>query len=836
MLRSPDEKGHFEFARSGFGGARLPLSRQTLRELKGGGAHLRYLAAQRAVHCTHFQRYRPCSLFILELRHALVCAELAANLSGLQLGTATTKTNTHTAGCVSLPYVVEVLITDMVRGGQSAAGSSRSLQCREGASSASARVDRTQPRQSPHPSCTQAGAAVQAGSGGGSFPTEAPSDAVLACLSKVHCLPDSAGLAGCALRGLAAIGRGEAPEVNAASNATSLVDLGRLLCDAGGTLMERAGLLKAQMERQEVCAAMQYLSFRCFCAVEVLQQAAAGVRIDAVPEGSAVWGSILEAWLCVRGGGGLEGALADLTRWWISHKAQGVDGGGVETPPFTDVGDAGTASDMAVDLASMRQQAEWLRGEAADELRSEVAAGHLESAAAAVEQLRDMAASSRVVGVRRLRPVPGMDVPDGVHCFENGTVHVLQVQEKLTPDFDTRRGEVEHWCSSVAVGAAALACSVAALKRSEGARLAQGLPRYAQSVRGAALQHLCTGASVTDPVGPHSSVALQVHCEGGWPLGQVVNDEAWVDVGMSVRQRLCRAVLGTCAAAEACGVEMVGVGLSSFVVAGVPSCSVADVAEAVEAGSCQVLLGACSGVWAGGGHGAESGVGGVLRGVLGLAAQGSAGGVSVLTGEGDAGDLSEVLECVSAGGRTSCMEAYATLCRAEGGMDSSGLAGADAAVRGASSEKLSAAAEGGGHVSPFIAACKKGNVPRVRELLALRGDTAVNVHAGDGDGPEAGFRLACVHGHVDVASELMGLDGNRAVDVRPSSSWGEVQGAEVLFAGGNFDMVRALLRARHGVQGSAGVEVEPVVVNGRAVQTALLGAQRAVQRHKGGGG
>ena len=371
-------------------------------------------------------------------------------------------------------------------------------------------------------------------------------DDVLPCLVKVHCLPHGTALVGCALRGLTAIGKGETPDVNAESTSTSVEELGHLLHDAGSALLEQAGLLAGQRGRGGVCAALKYLSFRCFCAVDVLRQATSGVSADAVPEGDALWGAILQAWFGVRDGGGFEGALADLTRWWITHTARGVDVGCALAPTSLE---ASGISGMFDAMASMLQQAEWLRGTAAEELRSETAAGHIESAVAAAEQLSTVMGSSNVVGVRRLRPVSGLDLPIGVRYFESRAVHVLQTREELAPDFNTGQEDVEDWSGNVAVGAAALALSVAALMRSEGARLAQGLPVFAQSIKKAALHHVCSGASGSDPVGSRSIVTLQVQCEVGWPLSQVVLDEAWDDVGVNVRQKLGRAVLGTCAAA-----------------------------------------------------------------------------------------------------------------------------------------------------------------------------------------------------------------------------------------------------------------------------------------------
>ncbi|CAE7822492.1 unnamed protein product, partial [Symbiodinium sp. KB8] len=120
---------------------------------------------------------------------------------------------------------------------------------------------------------------------------------------------------GPALQGLAAIGRGEAPAAGDGAQSTmSLVDLEGLLRDAGSALWAQAEQLGEKVDGAEACAALQYLSFRCFAAMDVLRQAASGVSVAAVPEGDALWGAIVGAWGSVRGGVNVEGALADLTR------------------------------------------------------------------------------------------------------------------------------------------------------------------------------------------------------------------------------------------------------------------------------------------------------------------------------------------------------------------------------------------------------------------------------------------------------------------------------------------------------------------------------------------
>ena len=70
----------------------------------------------------------------------------------------------------------------------------------------------------------------------------------------------------------------------------------------------------------------------------------------------------------------------------------------------------------------------------------------------------------------------------------------------------------------------------------------------------------------------------------------------------------------------------------------------------------------------------------------------------------------------------------------------------------------------------FKAACSHGRLEAVRELLALRGKQAIDVHLEDWQGPEAGFRHACASGNVDLVRELLALKGHRTVDVH---AWAE---------------------------------------------------------------
>ena len=182
-------------------------------------------------------------------------------------------------------------------------------------------------------------------------------ESMLLCLRKVHCVPGTEMPQVEALRGLAAIGRGEAPNGQAAPNTMNVEELQGLLRDAGSALLEQAGELAGQLERGEVCAALQYLSFRCFCAVDVLHQATSGVSEDALPEGDALWGPILQAWGSVRSGVGVDGALADLTRWWRQRQVADVaEQGG----PVAHADTAEAAMEAA--LTDLQQQAEQEQG------------------------------------------------------------------------------------------------------------------------------------------------------------------------------------------------------------------------------------------------------------------------------------------------------------------------------------------------------------------------------------------------------------------------------------------------------------------------------------------
>ena len=624
--------------------------------------------------------------------------------------------------------------------------------------------------------------------------------AVAACLGKLKCLPGSFMDHGPALRGLAAIGRGETPALGDAPSAMSLVELEAALRDAGSALLEQAGLLAGQRERGGVCAALQYLSFRCFCAVDVLHQAASGVSADAVPEGDALWGAIVGAWGSVRAGVNVEGALADLTRWWQGFEGADMDVAG-EGGPLTHDAGGGAATDAA--LAGMRQQAEWLRGEAAGELRSESAAVHLECAASAVEELRGLLGCAPVMSSRKVKVVGGLDLSGGLECLNGKDVSVYSGKSRIEDEDVGGAGDVEQWAGSVDAGATALAASVGAVKRVEAARIAHGLPRIAQSPRKTALNHICGGGRADEPVGVRSSVMVQVQCEAGWPLRVFLEDEAWSDVGMEVKQRVAVSVLGVCAVAEACGVDLRGMGVGSFVVVGVGSGSVGDLVGALDGGGCEVVLSACGSVWStastDGGSGDGSGVLSVLREVLGVGsgALGGASGVGssfVGSGEGGEHSLTSALEVLERGGSGCCMGAYAMAREGSGG-GVGRLEGVESVVRSVlDREQVAESASAGQsesateqvtfseeNTAEFVAACAEGKLVRVRELLSLTGDEAVDVHVEGsvvvrsrvcGQGPEAAFRWACTNGHLDIVRELLGLTGARAVDVHAATIGG----------------------------------------------------------------
>lgn len=641
---------------------------------------------------------------------------------------------------------------------------------------------------------TQAGRHVHAGAGWGhAAPVagDAPAEAVLACLAKVRCLPEGAQLAGVALRGLTAMAREQPLPRSAFWEPVTLVELEGLLREAAGAMLERAELLQAQGGQVDACAALENLSFRCFCAVDMLHQAASGTDVDALPAGDALWGPVLEAWFNV-GGASADAALPSLAHWWRrlkehDHKVQH------QLPVASQSGSSGDAAAHA--LATMWQQAAWLQGGGTGGLSSAAAAQHLEAAASAMATLTSTLVCVEAVGAHQLRRVHDVQVAAGVCCFHSEAVFVFQMCQVLKPDAGTDRQIVERWCSQVAALAGALCSSVEAVVRCDLARQAQGVPRFAQAVRGAAVQYSCHNASASAPFGLTSEVTVQVHCEAGWPLGQVVRDEAWPDVEQRDRECLAKQVLAVCAAAEACGVALGGVDVGSFVVVGVPSCAVGDFMSALKAGSCQVLLGACSGVWCETGDGRQS-VTHVLREVLGMEGGGAEPqlGLFVRADEKCEGAWGEVLRCVGGGGVSCCVAAYAVQRQREHPTAPRCLARADTLVQSSSEGTLSELEGEGGVSSPFIAACSKGSGSRVRRLLAQTGAQAVDVHAQQ----ELAFRLACQNGHATVVKELLSLTGMQAIDVHAGGQWGLGPGFRLTCAGAKGSSVRRLLEQRQG--------------------------------------
>ncbi len=86
----------------------------------------------------------------------------------------------------------------------------------------------------------------------------------------------------------------------------------------------------------------------------------------------------------------------------------------------------------------------------------------------------------------------------------------------------------------------------------------------------------------------------------------------------------------------------------------------------------------------------------------------------------------------------------------------------------------------------LIAACICGSLAVVRELLALRGDRAVDVHRGC----EHAFERACFHGHTPIVCELLALRGGRGVDVHSQAA----AAFRSACSQGNIGVVRELLR------------------------------------------
>ena len=580
-----------------------------------------------------------------------------------------------------------------------------------------------------------------------------------------------------ALQGLAAIGRGEPCEAKPAPFSTTPVELEGLLHEAGSALLEQAGLLAGQRERGGVCAALQYLSFRCFCAVDVLHQAASGVSADAVPEGDALWGAIVGAWGSVRSGVNVEGALADLTRWWQGFTVTDVAVAGKGGPIIHDA-DGKVAMDAA--LAGMRQQAEWLRGDAAGELASESAAEQLERAASAVEEMRGLLGCALLISGRKVTAAPGLDLLSSLECFNNEDSSMFTGKSRIDDEEIGGAGDVEQWAASVEADATALATSVGAVKRGEAVRIARGLPRMAQTPRKAALAHGFMGGRPSEPLGETSTVMVQVQCEQGWPLNAFLCDMAWDDVELEVKEQVCVKVLGACAAAEACGVSLDGVGVGSFVVVGVGSGSVGDLVVALDGGGCEVVLSACGSVWGTSDDEASESdseharvgedVAIALAEVLGSdrdvdGSSESARGSIASHGHISGHVLSNALQALSEGGPKCCAVAYSLACASMG--DKSKCQERDGKAVSACTQLQLAI----GNVAErrnltaqaFTNACRDGDAETFCMCLVLTGDRAVDVHSSDGNGADAAFREACRYNRTNIVRELLNLTGERRI-------------------------------------------------------------------------
>ena len=661
---------------------------------------------------------------------------------------------------------------------------------------------------------------------------------VVASLVKVQSVPDTAMRHGVALQGLANIGQGQPASPETFKSKFNLVELEGLLRDTGGALLERAGLLHGQPEREGVCAALQFLSFRCFCAIEVLHQAAGGVGADAVPTADALWGSICDAWSSVRSNVNLEGALADLTRWWQGRKAQ------TQVPTSSPPNPSPTAEGLhAVEesLSSIRKQASWLRGAPAGRLRSQAAAGHLSTIAEAAQQLRTHLAAAVAIGDSKLVPVQGFDAPSQVHTFRGPDGCVSSASGRLIVNHETQVSDVSAWSAELAEGASLMAKSVAIVLEAERRRIAGGLPRLVQAVHMVALRHGNIGAEPEDPLGSVSEVSLQLHCEGCWPLSLFVEDEAWGDIGESVRQRLCVAVLGVCAVAEACNVSLASVTVDSFAVMGVDACTVEGLASSLETNGCQVLLGACSSAWVSD-KGSKPGpsLARLIETLLCPTSSASSVvyGAPSAAGAAELGMLAESLEFVREGGPSSCMAAYAAACMAmnestgclvtldqeaeresvalkrhvqsltrssavppppgppshpeESTLPAASAAGGDAEV--SDDEPLPdqrVVQQGGDEVLRWAAG------RRIEATVGHLYQRASSRFAQVASASDAVFICACESGHLDVVRSLLACQGARAINVHAADAQGSEAAFRLACANGQDPVVRELL-ALHG--------------------------------------
>ena len=419
------------------------------------------------------------------------------------------------------------------------------------------------------------------------------SEVAQACLTKVLGSPQAQQVCAAALRCMIAIGRGKSPPSFGCASGLSIVEMRDLLLKAGCSLSLRSEALRGEEGRADASAALRYCSFRCFSAVEVLCQALSGIDIDTLPVCSAVWRPILRVWMSVKHSRSCEEALASLSTWWVKYqeKRAGVVGGGAAA---SEDGESTTHSDA---LASLLQQAEWLRGEVAGDLQSEEAAGHLESTAEAMELVKGTLHLRQPLSGKRLRPVTGIGMPELVSQFHTESLSVYGSSHCILPAWDTSRMGVAAWTKSVKVGVAALATSAAASLQAERARLAGGYPPLVQRALGIAFRHSSIDGGPEDALGALTEVTVQVHCEKCWPLSSLVRDDAWADVAWEVRKVLCEKILGLLAVAEACDVPVGHVELDSFVVLGLSASTVEEFVDAFVTADCQVLLSACADLW-----------------------------------------------------------------------------------------------------------------------------------------------------------------------------------------------------------------------------------------------
>ena len=660
-------------------------------------------------------------------------------------------------------------------------------------------------------------------------------DSVQACLRRMQCLPGSATPQAMALRGLAAIGLGTVPVLHGETEPHSLEGMAVLLREAGGALLERAAKLRGQPQRDEVCAALNFLSFRCFCILDMIHQVTVGLKTSAFPAGDAVWGSVVAAWDAVQlDGASLESALADLTRWWRDHK--NPSSSSFSTTRSRNDAPGGQDS-MTAALASIRQQAKWLRGESAGELQSVSAAGSLEAAADAVEKLRALLDCARTVGGPKLQEVRGIDQLTGLVCLSTADESVYSSSNRISPMSDTTIDDVALWAEDVAEGATKIAQSVVGLQQCEWACAASGLPKLAQSTHAVALAHSCAQLSPADPIGPVTDISIQLHCEKCWPLSNFLDDEAWEDVGQQDRERLCMRLLSACALAEACDVDLTGVTSRAFVISGVATCSVSDLLLSLEAGQCQVLLGACSTVWStskGPTSSTSTCARGVARDIMGtlVGREGDPEGIIAMSDESEHCSLAGALSCLEEEGRLRCMEAYALSQQAKASNfeafrefdealqaqqaepeapvripEVRTPAESQAVFRKACEEGDTATLLGvlsitgtckvnvhSENEKGFRLACGSGHVDVVRALLALTGGDQVDVHAPGGGFPEGAFRWACRNGHLDVVRELLLLQGERSVDVHAEDRMGPEAAFRWACENGQLAIVRELLQ------------------------------------------